>query len=196
MMWLIGAGFVGMAISFLLLAFVTTVTPYWFMGIGLFIFGLGLALVAVPQSAIFVSAAPSKYLGPVTSFRTTAGQLGYALGFAASAGLVGAFGQLELIGRLRQAGLSPSQLGGAVDQVLLYVSSGNEPTIQAAREAVATVANDYTHGFAVTMFICAIAMLLIGSIVILLLIIGRHQDREAAEREHEGASTQDAETGA
>ena len=119
MMWLIGAGFVGMAVSFVLLALVSPSTHYWYMAVVLFLFGLGLALVAVPQSTIFVSSAPPGYLGPVTSFRTTAGQLGYALGFAASAGILNAFSNMELVNRLRDAGLPDSQLGGAVDQVML-----------------------------------------------------------------------------
>ncbi len=44
----------------------------------LMLVGLGLAFVAVPQSALFVQEAPARSFGAVTAFRTTCGQLGFA----------------------------------------------------------------------------------------------------------------------
>jgi hypothetical protein len=41
----------------------------------LMLVGLGLAFVAVPQSALFVQEAPARSFGAVTAFRTTCGQL-------------------------------------------------------------------------------------------------------------------------
>ena len=54
-----------------------------------------IAIVSVPQPALFVAVAPRSLLGPETSFRTTVGQLGYAMGFAVA--LLGVITVLLLI---------------------------------------------------------------------------------------------------
>lgn len=172
---LMGVGFVGLSGGLILLAFVVQDTPYWAMAIMLFIFGVGLAFVSVPQSALFVAEAPQESFGPVTSFRTTVGQLGYAMGFAVSSALVGAFGTRNLIGRLEQAGVPPSQLGKAVDDVRLFMQSGKESSGKTAKEAIADLGAAYSAGFNWAVGISAVVVGLLGLITILLLIIGMKQ---------------------
>ncbi|NKB92307.1 MAG: MFS transporter [Candidatus Nanopelagicales bacterium] len=175
---LMGMGFVGLAGGLLLLAFVVKDTPYWVMAIMLFIFGFGLAFVSVPQSALFVAEAPKSSFGPVTSFRTTVGQLGYAMGFAVSAALVGAFGTRNLIGRLEEAGVQPSQLGKALDDVRLFMRTGKDSSGELAKESVADLGAAYSAGFNWAVGISGIAVGLLGAITILLLIIGMKQDKD------------------
>ena len=175
---LMGAGFVGLAGGLLLLAFVVKDTPYWVMAIMLFIFGFGLAFVSVPQSALFVAEAPKSSFGPVTSFRTTVGQLGYAMGFAVSSALVGAFGTKNLIGRLDEAGVPASQLGKAVDDVRLFMQTGKEGSGKTAKEAISDLGASYAAGFNWAVGISGMAVALLGVITILLLIIGMKQVKD------------------
>jgi predicted MFS family arabinose efflux permease len=170
-------GFVGLAGGLLLLAFVVENTPYWVMAIMLFIFGFGLAFVSVPQSALFVAEAPKSSFGPVTSFRTTVGQLGYAMGFAVSAALVNAFGQRNLLGRLEESGVQASHLGKALDDVRLFMQSGNDPSGELAKKAVDDLGPAYAAGFNWAVGLSGIAVGLLGVITVLLLIIGLRQSK-------------------
>lgn len=174
-MVLMGCGFAGLAGGQILLALVFSGTPYWVMGIMLFIFGFGLAFVSVPQSALFVAEAPKSSFGPVTSFRTTVGQLGYAMGFAVSAALVNAFGQNNLVRRLEESGVPPSQIGSALDDVRLFMRSGQDSSGEVAKEAIADLGPAYAAGFNWALAISGVAVALMGVITILLLIIGQRK---------------------
>lgn len=175
---LMGIGFIGLSGGLLLLAFVVSGTPYWIMAIMLFIFGVGLAFVSVPQSALFVAEAPADSFGPVTSFRTTVGQIGYAMGFAVSAALVNSFGANNLIGRLHEAGVPSSQLGQGLDDVRLFMANGQDPSGQLATEAIADLGPAYAAGFNWAMGISGVAVGMLGVITVLLLVIGLKQDKE------------------
>ena len=179
---LMGFGFIALTGGLILMALVFAHTPYWVLGIMLFIFGIGLAFVSVPQSALFVAEAPASSFGPVTSFRTTVGQLGYAMGFAVSAALVNSFGQTNLLGRLEKAGVEPSQLGQALDDVRLFMSSGNDGSGPVAKEAIANLGPAYAAGFNWAMLISGVTVGLLGVITVLLLVIGMHQQKDAAAK--------------
>lgn len=174
---LMGAGFVGLAGGMLLMSFVVADTPYWLMAPMLFIFGFGLAFVSVPQSALFVAEAPAASFGPVTSFRTTVGQLGYAMGFAVSAALVNAFGQRNLIARLEEAGVPPSQLGQALEDVRIFISTGKDSSGEAAKKAIEELGPAYATGFNWALGVSGIAVALLGVITLLLLLLGFRQDK-------------------
>lgn len=176
---LMGAGFSLTFAGFVLLAFVRSGTPYFLMAIMLFIFGVGLGLISVPQAALFVAEAPKDSFGPVTSFRTTTGQLGYALGFAVSSALVNAFGKRDLLRQLEAAGVPPSQLGQAVDDVRLFMQTGKAPSDELAKKAVADLPDAYAAGFDWAMAISGAATALLGIITILLLVLGMRQAKEA-----------------
>lgn len=188
---LMGAGFCLTFVGFVLLAFVRSGTPYFLMAIMLFIFGLGLGLISVPQAALFVAEAPKESFGPVTSFRTTTGQLGYALGFAVSSALVNAFGKRDLLRQLEAAGVPPSQLGQAVDDVRLFMQSGKAPSDELAKKAVADLPDAYAAGFDWAMAISGAATALLGIITILLLVIGMRQAREVATSNSDHTSSSD-----
>jgi len=114
----------------------------------------------------------------VTSFRTTVGQLGYAMGFAVSSALVGAFGTKNLIGRLDEAGVPASQLGKAVDDVRLFMQTGKEGSGKTAKEAISDLGASYAAGFNWAVGISGMAVALLGVITILLLIIGMKQVKD------------------
>lgn len=172
---LIGLGFIILTVGFLLFGFVEAESSLALFLPLLFFTGIGLAFTSVPQSVLFVSVAPDKYFGPVTSFRTTTGQLGYALGFAVSTGLLTSFGTRELKENLANQGVSEADMALPVKQVIAYITHGAKPTNPAAQAEVANAAHDYTFGFDAMMITCGVFIGLLGIITILLLVIGNKQ---------------------
>jgi len=85
---LMAGGLVALVLGLVLLAGVRANSAYASFVLPMLLVGTGLAFLSVPQSALFVQEAPARYFGSVTAFRTTTGQLGFALGFAASGALV------------------------------------------------------------------------------------------------------------
>jgi len=138
--------------------------------------GLGLAFVAVPQSALFVQEAPARYFGAVTAFRTTSGQLGFALGFAASGAMANGFGFSNLRTRLFDAGVGPQAIPVLVNRVRTILSTGVLPA--GSPKAFETVIHQaYASGLAGTMLVVATVVLLLSVISLLLLAIGLLQQR-------------------
>jgi hypothetical protein len=138
--------------------------------------GSGLAFVSVPQSALFVQEAPPRYFGSVTAFRTTTGQLGFALGFAVSGAMVNGFGFASLRDRLLKLGASPAQIPGLEDKVRALLSSGALSHVKGApSQVMEVIGQSYASGLAGTMIVVALLVALLGSISLLLLVIGRQQ---------------------
>lgn len=139
---------------------------------GMLLIGIGIAAVSVPQSMLFVSSAPADFFGAVTSFRTTVGQLGYAIGLAGSVALVQLVGQFRFLDDLASAGVATSQ---GIDEVRLYIGSGNQPTTEAARTAIAAAGDAYSAGFNATMLISAGVLAVIGVATLSLLARSRRR---------------------
>jgi len=178
---LIAAGIVALVLGLVLLAAIQPSSPYLSLVPGLLLVGLGLAFLSVPQSALFVQEAPPRYFGAVTAFRTTTGQLGFALGFAASGAMVNGFGFASLRDRLLKLGASPAQLPELEDKVRAALSSG---VLRQAKgtpsKAIEVIANSYASGLTGTMLVVALLVALLGVISLLLLVIGRQQGSPAA----------------
>lgn len=137
---------------------------------------MGLAFVSVPQSALFVQEAPARTFGSVTAFRTTTGQLGFALGFAASGAMVNGFGFASLRDRLLKLGASPAQIPCLESKVRAALSSGvlsHDKGVSA--KVIEVITNSYASGLVGTMLMVALFVALLGAISLLLLVIGRQQ---------------------
>lgn len=173
---LMGGGIVALVVGLVLLAFIRPSSATITFVPGLVLVGTGLAFVSVPQSALFVQEAPARYFGSVTAFRTTTGQLGFALGFAASGAMVNGFGFASLRERMLRLGTSPSQWPEIEAKVRAALSSGvlshpkGEPS-----PAIELLTASYASGLAGTMLVVALLVLLLGAISLLLLVIGRQQ---------------------
>jgi MFS family permease len=159
-------GFVALTAGFVLLAFVSADSSYWFFLPALVVLGIGLSGVSIPQAVMFVSEAPEKFFGAVTSFRTTVGQLGYAIGLAGGVVLVQTLGQFDLVRRMEAAGVPPSNVGQGLGEIALFINQGTEPVTTAGQQALAGLAPAYAAGFNATMFISAAIMLVLGVVTI------------------------------
>lgn len=168
---LMGGGTLLLALGLTWLAGITADSSYTSLLPPLLLVGLGLAFVAVPQSALFVQEAPERYFGAVTAFRTTSGQLGFALGFAASGAMANGFGYASLRTRLLEAGVGPEAIPALVNRVRIVLSTGVLPP--GSPRALETVIHQaYATGLAGTMLVVATVVLLLGVISLLLLAIG------------------------
>ncbi len=138
--------------------------------------GLGLAFVAVPQSALFVQEAPAGSFGAVTAFRTTCGQLGFAMGFAASGALVNGFGVASLQHRLLERGVRPSAIPALLSRSRAFLSHGMPPDASLpAQKLMRGIEEAYATGLGSTMLVAALVVALLLVISQLLLVIGALQ---------------------
>jgi MFS family permease len=176
-----------LVLGLLLLTPIQATSSYASLLPALILVGLGLAFVAVPQSALFVQEAPPRSFGAVTAFRTTCGQLGFALGFAASGALVNGFGVASLRHRLLETGVSPSAIPALLSRSRAFLSHGIPPGgSPSARDLMRAIQEAYARGLGGTMLVSALLVGLLLIISLLLLVIGglQHsppgQEREIA----------------
>ena len=173
---LMAGGLLALVLGVVLLAGVHAESGYLTFVLPQVLVGGGLAFVAVPQSALFVQEAPPGSFGSVTAFRTTTGQLGFALGFAASGAMVNGFGYASLRDRLLKLGATSAQLPELEAKVRAALSGGVLGHPHAAPSmAIAVIADAYASGLAGTMLVVALLVALLGAISLLLLVIGRQQ---------------------
>ncbi|MEB3331948.1 MAG: MFS transporter [Synechococcaceae cyanobacterium] len=173
---LMAGGIIALVVGLVLLAGVRADSAYLSFVLPLVLVGSGLACVSVPQSALFVQEAPQRYFGSVTAFRTTTGQLGFALGFAASGAMVNGFGFASLRDRLLRLGATPAEIPALEAKVRAALSSGVLNHARATpSKAIEVIANSYASGLTGTMLVVALLVALLGAISLLLLVIGRQQ---------------------
>jgi MFS family permease len=184
---LMASGIIALVLGLVLLAGIRPASAYASFVPGLVLAGTGLAFLSVPQSALFVQEAPQRYFGSVTAFRTTTGQLGFALGFAASGALVNGFGFASLRERLLRLGATPDQIPALEARVRAALSSGvlSHPG-DTPSKAIELLRASYASGLAGTMLVVALLVALVGAISLLLLVIGHHQGSAAGDDSAEG----------
>jgi hypothetical protein len=170
---LVAAGMASLVIGLLLFGLVRANSSYSSLGFAMVLVGIGLGLISVPQAALFVQEAPPRSLGSVTAFRTTAGQLGFALG-----AMVNGFGFASLRDRMLQLGSTPVQ-SHQLESLLREALSGGglSQHSAAASNAIQVMSEAYASGLAGTMVGVAVIVGLLGAISLLLLVIGHRQQR-------------------
>ena len=171
-------GFGSLVLGLLLFAAIRADSSYGSLVMPMVLVGSGLALIAVPQSALFVQEAPPGSLGPVTAFRTTTGQFGFALGFAASGAMVDGFGSANLHEQALKLGSTTvwsSELEAKVRAVLGSGMLGHAKGLSA--KAIEVMTDTYASGLAGTLLVAALVVGLLGAISLLLLVIGHQQRR-------------------
>lgn len=136
---------------------------------GLILGGAGVVICAVPFGNLILREAPPKFLGPVTSSRSTFGQFFFTLGFSLSTVLVDRLTRGGVIRKLQDAGVPANQLSTGLDAVQVYASRGTRPDTAFGQEALGDGINSYGQAFATTMFVAAGAVLVAGLIVMVLL---------------------------
>ena len=175
---LMAGGIVILVLGLLWFAAIRADSSYGSLVMPMVLVGSGLALIAVPQSALFVQEAPPGALGPVTAFRTTTGQFGFALGFAASGAMVDGFGSANLHEQVLKLGSTTvwsSELEAKVRAVLGSGMLSHAKDLPA--KAIEVMSDTYASGLAGTLVVAALLVGLLGAISLLLLVIGHQQRR-------------------
>ncbi len=173
---LMAGGIVILVLGLLWFAAIRADSSYGSLVMPMVLVGSGLALIAVPQSALFVQEAPPGSLGPVTAFRTTTGQFGFALGFAASGAMVDGFGSANLHQQVLKLGSTTvwsSELEAKVRAALGSGMLGHAKGLP--DKAIQVMTDTYASGLAGTLLVAALVVGLLGAISLLLLVIGHQQ---------------------
>lgn len=175
---LMAGGIVILVLGLLWFAAIRADSSYGSLVMPMVLVGSGLALIAVPQSALFVQEAPPGSLGPVTAFRTTTGQFGFALGFAASGAMVDGFGSANLHEQVLKLGSTTVWSSELEAKVRAALGSGMLGHAKGLPDKTIQVMTDtYASGLAGTLLVAALVVGLLGAISLLLLVIGHQQRR-------------------
>lgn len=155
------AGFIGGAmatVGFVLLALLHSSKGLLGFLPGTMLIGAGVITASVPYGNLILREAPAKFLGPVSSSRTTFGQFFYSLGFALSTVLIDKMTDQGIVTRLTQAGVPPNQISTGLDAVNAYAATGTPPSTSAGQQALSEAAASYGSSFRTTMLIVAVAL--------------------------------------
>ena len=141
--------------GFILLALAHSSKDFVYFLPGLVLGGGGVVIAAVPFGNLILRESPPRYLGPVSSSRTTVGQFFYTLGFSLSTVLIDRMTDGGVVKRLAEQGVPANQLSTGLDAVNAYASSGTHASTTLGQQALADAATSYGHAFSVTMFVTA-----------------------------------------
>ena len=129
----------------------------------LLLLGFGATMASIPYGGLIVKAASGKFssfYGPVTSSRTTIGQIAYAMGLALSTVMVDKLTTGGVVTRLREAGVPPSRTGTALDSLGIYVRTGKDPVSRLAEQTLSVAKESYLNSFQATMVAVGLLALL------------------------------------
>jgi hypothetical protein len=136
---------------------------------GLVLTGAGVIIAAVPFGSLILAEAPARYLGPVSSSRTTFGQFFYTIGFSISAVVIDRLTAGGVVHRMEHAGVPANQLSTGLDAVNVYASKGTAPTTSAGKAALKDAVVSYGHAFSTMFFIAGGLTLVVGIVAFVLL---------------------------
>ncbi|MFM8351016.1 MAG: MFS transporter [Actinomycetales bacterium] len=156
-------------LGFIALALAAGQKSFWVFLPGLILAGAGLTSVSIPFGNLIIQEAPPAQYGPVTSSRTTIGQFWYSIGFALATVLIDKMTMGGVVEKLTKAGVQPDMIGTAVTSVNQYVKTGDDPSTQTGKQALADAVASYSGAFATVMIASAVIMLIAGVVGMLLL---------------------------
>lgn len=155
--------------GFLSLALVSGSDSFWIFMIPSGLVGFGIVVASLPFANLIMQAAPARYFGPVTSARTTIGQIWYTIGLALSTVLIDRVTRGGVVEQLQEAGVPSTQIGTALDKVTTYASQTHQESSKVGAEVLAGVRDSYLVGFNTAMVVFAAILLLAGLIGVALL---------------------------
>jgi MFS family permease len=136
---------------------------------GLVLVGVGIGLVQVIYATLILGLAPAEHLGPVTSAKTTIGQVAYSIGTSVSVIIVNTLTTGGVVRRLTEAGAPPTAIGEGLDAIRVYTTEHTAPSTPVGEQALAAAASSYASAFRITMVVFAalLAGLTMGAVRLL-----------------------------
>ncbi len=138
---------------------------YWMLLPSLLLIGFGATMASIPYGALVVRAASAQarsFYGPITSSRTTFGQIAYSLGLSLSMVMVDRLTTSGVVQRLEAAGVPPSRTGSGLDAVTQFADTGTRPSTELGRQALSVAKESYATSFKLTMIAVGLVALLAG----------------------------------
>lgn len=157
----IGAALSG--VGFILLAGAHASHTLWEFLPGLIVLGMGVLTASLPYGSLIIKEAPADFYGPVTSSRTTFGQLFYSMGLAVSTVVIDQLTRGGTVTALEKEGVQPNQIGTALDAVNAFASRSTAPTTSLGQQALAAAATSYQSSFVTMMLIAAAVCVFAGA---------------------------------
>ena len=160
-------GYALMTVGFVYYFFLPTPASYLLFIPGMVVTGLGWMMNATSQGNLFITLAPEKYFGPVSSSKMAVGQFGYSLGLTGSTVLVSSL-TLSGVEKLTKGAVSGEANWDAITE---YMAN---PTATPANPALAAVnvvdiEHIYAQAFSTTMLVIGIVVALAGVVMYLVL---------------------------
>ena len=150
---------------------------------GTVLIGAGVVFASVPFGNLILREAPARFLGPVSSSRTTFGQFSYTLGFALSTVLIDKLTVGGTVQKLTDAGVQPNQLSTGLDAVTAFAARGTQPSTSLGQQALADAVTSYGNSFRTTMLIVAVVIAAVTAVSTLLLRNGEGEPKPTHEPE-------------
>jgi hypothetical protein len=159
------SGYILMVIGFLTYLTLTPTASYLMFLPGMIIAAIGWMMNATSQGNLFITLAPAKFYGPVTSSKLAVGQFGYALGLTGSTVLVSLF---------TLSGVSSATKGAVSgdsnwDAITSYLATGSTTNSSLSAVSTSELASIYTSAFISTITIIAVVVAIAGATMYILL---------------------------
>ena len=155
----------------------------------LLLIGFGATMASIPYGGLIVKAASGKlaaFYGPITSSRTTIGQIAYAMGLALSTVMVDKLTTGGVVSRLTSSGVPPARTGSALDSLGVYVRTGKDPSTSLAAQTLSVAKESYLSSFRITMI--TVGLLALGAGVVGAIVLRRGAAVEAAADADDGST--------
>ncbi len=154
-----------LALGFFIFSFAGLDSSYWLFGPAFAIVGVGMVCIATPQAEMFVQQAPPKFLGPVAASRAASGQLGYAIGLAASTAILSFFLSADFNRALERAHVPPASRQHIISSAESMLFKDDLATTSDAKQILAGARAEYVAAYGSVMFVG------VGIIIVLALVI-------------------------
>ncbi|MDH6277188.1 putative MFS family arabinose efflux permease [Aurantimicrobium minutum] len=158
-------GYALMVVGFLTYLFLSPTSGYFMFLPGMIIAAVGWMMNATSQGNLFITLAPAKFYGPVTSSKLAVGQFGYALGLTGSTVMV----YLFTLAGVKKATNGAVEGDANWDAITSYLSTGSTTNSALSAVSTADLAGIYTSAFVTTITIVAVVTALAGALMYVLL---------------------------
>jgi hypothetical protein len=158
-------GYTLMVIGFATYITLSPTSGYLMFLPGMIIAAVGWMMNATSQGNLFITLAPAKFYGPVTSSKLAVGQFGYALGLTGSTVLVSLF-TLAGVDKATKGAVSGD---GNWDAITSYLATGSTTNTSLSAVSTADLAGIYTSAFVSTIMIVAAVVAAAGALMYILL---------------------------
>lgn len=129
---------------------------------GTALLGAALTGASIPFGNLMLDEAPPAQFGPVTSSRTTIGQVWYSMGTALGTVMIDQLTTGGVTKRLLGAGVPPDQISTATSAVSTYAATGTKETTALAQQALGAAATSYGTAYVVVMLGTGAVLLIAG----------------------------------